>query len=468
LVGDRQWWVTKPYEWWKLLAAKELFLVIFACGPLFLSQVYLLHVAHFPALQLLGGIVRSQVGLAMILLLPGVVIGCLTRNLGQAVLGLVVTVVVLLAATNLLDRIPNNQPTFATDAEDTASGLIALALLVAAIGWQYARRKTWALRGLLLGGAVSISLLGGVTPYTWLLERNYPLVSADQSPVRLYVAEVKQEKRKSKTLSPTRDVNIFLSLRISVVQPGHVVVVSGMRISATGADGRTWNPGWRSQSMQTWAGEEQSPGPFTLRCEDFVERRDQLLRLRVEQAITEFVAVEERNVVVPAGEFSDPQLGTCELDQRISRGLNCRRPFRNPGLMASLEPRQANCRLEEDAGLTAETRTTHAWFPPVDENSIEPMLSPVQDYQIFFGSQRWQLLLPGELENKRRVVQLCPGVTVKLSKPVASRQRALPWTSRMCDWKISFKRYLGTASLSNSRPALGNSTSHQASCGDSR
>ena len=23
LVGDTQWWITKPYEWWKLLAAKE-------------------------------------------------------------------------------------------------------------------------------------------------------------------------------------------------------------------------------------------------------------------------------------------------------------------------------------------------------------------------------------------------------------------------------------------------------------
>ena len=29
LVGDRQWWVTKPYVWWKLLAAKVLVLLAF-------------------------------------------------------------------------------------------------------------------------------------------------------------------------------------------------------------------------------------------------------------------------------------------------------------------------------------------------------------------------------------------------------------------------------------------------------
>src|SRR3989454_8740186 len=34
LVRDRQWWVTKPYEWWNLLAAKLLFIFIFISVPL--------------------------------------------------------------------------------------------------------------------------------------------------------------------------------------------------------------------------------------------------------------------------------------------------------------------------------------------------------------------------------------------------------------------------------------------------
>src|SRR6266550_1977942 len=43
LVGDRQWWVTKPYEWWNLLAAKLLFILIFISVPLFHVQLLLLH-----------------------------------------------------------------------------------------------------------------------------------------------------------------------------------------------------------------------------------------------------------------------------------------------------------------------------------------------------------------------------------------------------------------------------------------
>jgi hypothetical protein len=45
LVGDRQWWVTKPYEWWNLLAAKVLFVIVVIFVPLFHVQLFLLH--HF-------------------------------------------------------------------------------------------------------------------------------------------------------------------------------------------------------------------------------------------------------------------------------------------------------------------------------------------------------------------------------------------------------------------------------------
>lgn len=39
LVGDRQFWITRPYEWKKLLAAKALFLAAFIYLPLLLAPV---------------------------------------------------------------------------------------------------------------------------------------------------------------------------------------------------------------------------------------------------------------------------------------------------------------------------------------------------------------------------------------------------------------------------------------------
>src|SRR5260370_41005866 len=48
LVGDRQWWVTKPYEWWKLLTAKELFQLVVIGLHLFGVELSLLHHPGLP------------------------------------------------------------------------------------------------------------------------------------------------------------------------------------------------------------------------------------------------------------------------------------------------------------------------------------------------------------------------------------------------------------------------------------
>src|SRR5690349_5422525 len=42
LVGDRQFWITRPYVWYKLLAAKILFAVLWIGLPILISQIVLL------------------------------------------------------------------------------------------------------------------------------------------------------------------------------------------------------------------------------------------------------------------------------------------------------------------------------------------------------------------------------------------------------------------------------------------
>jgi hypothetical protein len=55
LVGDRQWWTTKPYVWWHLFLAKILFMFVFISVPLFHVQLFLLHHFRFPILSHLVG-----------------------------------------------------------------------------------------------------------------------------------------------------------------------------------------------------------------------------------------------------------------------------------------------------------------------------------------------------------------------------------------------------------------------------
>jgi hypothetical protein len=68
LIGDRQWWITKPYVWWKLLLAKLLFIFVFISVPLYHSQLFLLHKAGFPVLPYLWSVVLLQISLPCLII----------------------------------------------------------------------------------------------------------------------------------------------------------------------------------------------------------------------------------------------------------------------------------------------------------------------------------------------------------------------------------------------------------------
>ncbi len=60
LVGDRQFWVTRPYDWKQLLVAKALFVVTFVNFPLLLADAFLLARAGFHPAHYIGGLLWMQ------------------------------------------------------------------------------------------------------------------------------------------------------------------------------------------------------------------------------------------------------------------------------------------------------------------------------------------------------------------------------------------------------------------------
>ena len=59
LVGDRQFWITRPYEWKSLLAAKLLFLAIYIYASILLAQCALLRAAGFHPLSYMPGLLYN-------------------------------------------------------------------------------------------------------------------------------------------------------------------------------------------------------------------------------------------------------------------------------------------------------------------------------------------------------------------------------------------------------------------------
>ena len=56
LVGDRQFWLTRPYEWRKLLGAKLLFLLVYLYVPLVIVKLVLLAQAGFHPVSYIPGL----------------------------------------------------------------------------------------------------------------------------------------------------------------------------------------------------------------------------------------------------------------------------------------------------------------------------------------------------------------------------------------------------------------------------
>jgi hypothetical protein len=151
LVGDRQFWITRPYDWKKLLVEKILLVLVFIDLPLVAAGIFLLVRAGFPALPHLLGLLWMQLLLLYIPFLPLLALASVTRNLAQAVVALLAVLLIFVGSASLWEVfVRRGGSSIDTDwLEMTVLALVCLA----AIGLQYTRRKTMQSRLWLAGGA---------------------------------------------------------------------------------------------------------------------------------------------------------------------------------------------------------------------------------------------------------------------------------------------------------------------------
>jgi hypothetical protein len=145
-AGESQFWVTRPYSWRSLLAAKILFLAVFLGLPVFLSDCIVLHASGFDPVPLIPGLLLRQGWLAGFLALPFTV-AALTRTTGGFVLaglacyagpGMRVLVLFVLRTAIVSAHFPAGGP----------EQWLLPAAGVSLAAWQYARRRTVLVRGL--------------------------------------------------------------------------------------------------------------------------------------------------------------------------------------------------------------------------------------------------------------------------------------------------------------------------------
>jgi hypothetical protein len=420
LVGDTQWWITKPYEWWKLLAAKEVFLLAFIGAPLFLVQLYLLHDAGFAIHSHFFGVVRMQFALALILFLPAVALASLTKNLGQALIVLLIVFILFSTITSQLSRVPSSGMSSAAQGLGEIKSVLLLGAIVGAAGLQYARRKAWASRGFFVAGAAVVILISALTPYAMFVNRKYPTLESKDAPAQISAAVLpKSTKKQPEWFDRIGEIPLTIPINASGVGAGEVVLVDGIRLTMETPGGTKWQPGWTPQGMRFWPEGGQDQISYQIDRKLFDQIKAQTGTLHIEFALTEYQAQGARDLLVRSGEFADPSLGLCAFSTRNPSMIMCRRPFHIPGLIATFDPSQASCPAPTDDNAIPENKISHAWYPPSNEDSAGPGLNPVETFPLTFGSR--QMVFTSDKRPKQMIVYLCPGAKVTLAKPHAVR-----------------------------------------------
>ena len=444
LVGDRQFWLTRPYRWVELLPEKIIFVLLFIHAPLMIAQLVMLKLAGFASLPYLGGLFYMH---ASLLLFTAAVftIAIVTATLVQAILA--VFVLLLYGAGNslVMSQIPNSSIPHLQSAWDPVEGLLLLGAVIGVILLQYARRRTAVSRGIIMAMGVLTTLIGVVTPYAKLIAKTYPLASSDQdSGLRVVLNTRKPEKpstppRFNRVPAKPREeknVNIVIPLLASAPGEDELVEINGMRVSIDLLGKQAWQSYWRPNGgVIILPGTGMSAG-ILMPKNTYESLKSSSVGVRIESALSVFRKGNEHwRAVVEDGDFPLPRLGLCFVPNS-PESLACRAPLRRAfQILATANSSESTC--ESLNNTAAPDFTGYSWRLE-GSAAPEPGINPVVDEPLYFPKMN------PKSGDEVRSVRLCPGTPMYFTSLELNRRISIVTSVndiRLSDYRIISSAY---------------------------
>lgn len=441
LVGDRQWWTTKPYVWWQLLLAKLLFVLVFICVPLFHVQLFLLNYFKFPVLRNLLPLFSMQLSLLLILICFCVLLASLTKNLVQILLVVGVAALVAIAVamwnrgTYGGSSVMEATPTLV----DYLGDLLIYGGLAGAVTWQFARRRRW------ITIAASILLISFVAAISAaftsskVAERRYTPVDRSAAPLIVSVKPIEpsnDNKDFSRETSP--EVQLTIPVTVSGVPAGTVIQLNAVKIHADSPEKSKWSSGWLYESQDFWPEDQEKTLAYSVDRKEYQKIRNTLLQLQVDLAISEYQLVDAHTLPIVSQRFSDQALGDCQISSFDNSRLHCLYPTRIPEYVIRFDPQQSGCFGDASKERGQADMVSYAWKSRDEMGFPNPELSPLSDFDPWF--QPVSLISSRNETTERRNVRLCPGTVLTLSRPVLRRKlhiRLDPFNARLEDLAVT-------------------------------
>jgi hypothetical protein len=158
LIGDRQFWITRPSPWPIMLGSKLLFAVVVVHVPSFLADVVVLATHGFHPWEWLGRLLARQIVIAAGLTLPVIALTAALRSFAHVALSVIAIGGLTAVASDFIPLVHSRWR-----GEQDIRFILFLAVLGAAaavvVPLQYARRRTWQAHTIGIAAVVAAELV---------------------------------------------------------------------------------------------------------------------------------------------------------------------------------------------------------------------------------------------------------------------------------------------------------------------
>src|SRR6266481_8604044 len=306
LVGDRQFWITRPYNWYNLLASKLLSIVVFIHLPLFIGQIVLLRMGNFPLVSSLWGLVQIHFAFFFIFELSTLALATVTSGIGQAALALLIVFLLFLGIAGISSLVPNS------GISDDIGGiqvLLYLTCCIAVVLTQYIYRKTVLARLILLGTLAVAVLILVLAPYERIMWHDYPRPTQDRPlPAKFSFDRSLSFAHKPEQRAGSFGDEIRLELPFQIADLGDktLVQIQAIRLDLDLPDGQKWTSHWHSLSQVISYGRTRAWPNINIEKKFYTKIKDTRVKAHVSLGIRLFRLAPATSIIVAGSEANLP------------------------------------------------------------------------------------------------------------------------------------------------------------------
>jgi hypothetical protein len=412
LVGDTQFWLTRPYEWPKFLAAKLLFIAAFLCLPLLLAQSILLGEAGFNPFSHLPGLGYNLILVTGIFILPLAAFSTVTTGFGRMTL-ILLGVVVFIAGLALLSSVlpSDTNGTVSGPFGDSLSFILLACGCAAVVLVQFAIRKVRVAWMILAGLALLMTTAALLDPDEALVDHTYPSQGfGNPAPVRFssYAPDASLQPSTNGT-TDKGILEIAIPVHVSGVADGHAAILTAFKATIEAAGQARWESPWQVVYNEThMPGNSDSWLRFRIRRAVYDRFKSTPVKLHLSFAVDDTQAAGSSSIPVTATDFSVPNFGICtprsyswlRRNPEIT-GISCRSAMRHPRLTyVTAQWTDGKC-----SDLDSEKTLGTAWTGSLDSDPAEFGITSVWTVPLTF-SNNWGNRRGGDIALPRH---FCPG-----------------------------------------------------------